>query len=286
MRLTRLFEGLDDKDEFENCTVCPNNEGYLVPPQYQPEEFHFDHIDAHNAGNKARDAATHDDSYDAWIEASRKVMVSRGYKRITSIHGQDYWFKIPIKEDLDDQDQFGPECGYCMQYASEVGDQQRFHEKHEQAEIMAERASWEVQGGWNSSAGRQKYSDIFNIEMWRFGYVRQDSRGPWIDKPLKEDLDDQDEFLVPNVRHYQLEDSTEDNEHWLIDMRNEADDQRLQGEYWVRGGMGKGMYLKANFSQLDDNTAHRILTDASGVGVGDYHVDWDQAVADAQRTGY
>ena len=68
-----------------------------------------------------------------------------------------------------------------MQYGSNV-DQQRFHRMHEQAEIVAERASWEVPGGWNSSAGRQKYSDIFNIEMWRSGYVRQDSRGPWVEK--------------------------------------------------------------------------------------------------------
>lgn len=99
-------------------------------------------------------------------------------------------------EDLGDKDEFGSQCGYCLYHASEGVDLDRFHIKHEQAEIEAERATYEY-GGFRSIDRNQKYHDIFNIRMWQFGYTRRDEKGPWFDRPLKEDLGDKDEFGEP-----------------------------------------------------------------------------------------
>lgn len=446
MRLTGLFEVLDDRDQFApDCGWCERYSGEDLI------DFHRTHDIAQHMAAKVSGANAPQKAgwWNDYHEIFNREMNKRGYEReggwragISTALGT--WIKKPaLKEALDDKDEFGSPCGYCMQYAGEV-DRDRFHEKHEQAEIMAEHAAHEY-GGWRSSAGRQKYSDIFNIEMWRFGYIRLDSgRGPWSDRPVeealddrdefksncqvcrvncamntkldeedyhnahtaasqvagpfpkreiydaemakygyfkdyilrawakepvkedlddkdsfepfcnfgscylrddsltfhdaheeaetaaanseerqreddidkrhdiyykvfnqvmakhgylpeyvygmgwwkppvKEDLDDRDAFELPNVHHFQSWDSTEDDQHWTVQMCNADDSERLEGEYWVRGGMGKGMNLTANFSSLDENTAVRVLTNVSSISAGDYAVDWDQAVEAAQR---
>lgn len=180
-------------------------------------------------------------------------------------------------EALDDKDQFMPDrCDYCenvLHYdPSNIGDD--FHVAHTQAEGLATDKT-----GWFDD-------DIFIDEMRKRGYVKQYHLQQYLwtkTTPLKEDLDDKDEFHAPNVHHHQAWDSTEDEQHWTITMHNHwGGDQRIEGEYWVIGGMGKGMYLTTNFSDVNDPTAKRMLEDASSHNIGDFYVDWEQSA----RTHY
>lgn len=125
MRLSRLLEDLDDKDEFaSNCGGgCPlsNNPNTWYSEFNRDKDFHQAHIAAHDAAVHAASEVT-ERSYGnrlwhaTYEEVAIKTMEKFGYKLTEIMPLSDmrklplenwYFGKVHIKEDLDDKDEFG-----------------------------------------------------------------------------------------------------------------------------------------------------------------------------------
>lgn len=160
MRLTRLFEALDDRDEFQpdRCEYCENVLHY--DPSNIGDDFHVAHVESE--GLATDKTGWFDD--DVFINEMRK----RGY--VKQYHLQQYlWTKTaPLKENLDDKDSFSPPCSF---FSCETRDDHHdFHAAHEEAE----------KAGYNSEERKLEddtekrfdiYNRIFNAVMAKHGYL-------------------------------------------------------------------------------------------------------------------
>lgn len=196
MRLDGLFENIDDKDEFiAKCPVCD------LYGDEQPDvvEFH----DAHMASAKVADVAP---KTAPWWNFFKDDMAKRGYQRQMGV-----WVRVPVTEDLDDKDEFmSAHCDYCENvhhYDPSNIDFDAFHIAHTQSEELAtDETNWFD-------------DDTFISEMRKRGYEKQRylNRFLWTKTtPLKEDLDDKDEFGAPGISAAYYENSGGHYRHVVV----------------------------------------------------------------------
>lgn len=211
MRLTILFENLDDKDEFGldcayiGCDRRPDR-----------DEFHAAHEAARDAAMNATTIFPYQ-TYDG---------LDRGYKKAHKGNRQ-YWnnfvaamakqgYKLSsgefIKESLDDKDEFtkDPGCGGGCPLSDHPNDwykqfnrDESFHDAHESAHEAAIRAM----GSGDRNEQWSRYATTAIDKMREFGYqlanplesdLRKAPLENWLFTKLsiKESLDDKDEFVT------------------------------------------------------------------------------------------
>lgn len=192
----KLNEDLTDKDEFvEPCNYC---EGiFRWSPELTPEdqtEFHIAHVE--------------------WLRAPTEIGITEIMAQHGFVHvgkgerGSAYhWARKPLGEDLNDQDEFS-NCDYCGRH-TELDDIPRFHEAHLNATQITADGHMIRPGPFDMNP---KFHEIMNKHGYVWG-VDSNWQSRWM--PLKEDLNDQDEFQ-PTCR-YCLINYLEDDPKFHID---------------------------------------------------------------------
>ena len=179
MRLVRLFEALEDRDEFSpKCDFCEavETDSLKAGTELDILDFH----QAHRQASRIADVAVPDFRF-KWRNVWLRELQNRGYYRGWA--SPWHWYYQPtVKEGLDDQDEFQnqPHCFWQACYARADADE--FHAAHQAASNAARSSFWLGR----SSFG---YEDLFRAEMNRRGYhyrrVRGQSGKHWIKLPKK-----------------------------------------------------------------------------------------------------
>jgi hypothetical protein len=149
MRLTRLLEDLDDKDEFD-CRYC---RAFIYGARMDVENqeaFHIAHAAAQRAAEKSLVSKSAGDIFG-------DAMARLGWSWISN-----RWVKAPLKEDLDDKDEFTRDCTYCgiQSMGGMILDMNEFHEAHSTAREAAKKHPWDT----------QEYKIEYATVMSKYGY--------------------------------------------------------------------------------------------------------------------
>lgn len=168
-------EDLDDKDEFRaDCHYCSVVADQS--PGIDRNAFHHAHATIERMTPKRLQS-----SHERYV----KSMSQFGFIPIDPDDSYRWTFQKPLKEDIDDRDEFEP-CEYkdCV---SKSAIHPKFHDAHVEAAAYAD-AAYAKNKSWSD------FVKNFAIIMSKYGFVK-DREGSWTtNEPVKEDLDDKDEF--------------------------------------------------------------------------------------------
>jgi hypothetical protein len=183
MHLSKIYESLDDKDEFtRHCYTCTR---VGANPQIDLERFHRDHIEAASKASRDSDVVTHFGDKDMlYTSLYHKEMEKRGWE------WNAYDSNWMLSESLDDKDEFmTTNCIHCNeQYKSETGksaygldrpdtpintDMEDFHRVH----TIARQKAWGA-GAYGSPEYKSRYEDIMNNHSYY--YVRGVYGSHWV----------------------------------------------------------------------------------------------------------
>ena len=183
-------EDLDDQDEFRHagCVISGCDE--------KPPGFH----DAHENAAVVATAEAKPYRYQwklygkAYDAAYVREMKNHGWRYDSLLVPYGYVGKlwVPVKEDLDDQDKFAPECTYDD--CDRRPDSEQFHQAHTEAtkEVFS-----------REPKGHEKFGDMMAMAMAKFGYspVKRGYMVHWVAKPVTEDVEHPTPTIIlPNMK--------------------------------------------------------------------------------------